>query len=226
MTGSIPAIAHSGSSYISGYDICSVTRNIVINDNASMESGVNDWNWSLYIEIVYLCPEKFSFCTDENTCVKVFDDIYLFDSKCHSNCTFLNSDDKFYCKNLIEQTCDECQIENCVDCSSDHSKCIKCADLFCLDEKTNKWNLCPTNYFSRSKQFSSSFHFSLTDKFSYSDTFSKSPIFSETLYFSQTKKFSESNDFSKTNDFSYTKNFSQSKAFSHTNDFSYSAKFS
>lgn len=78
-------VADSGSSYVSGYDICKNHSSGVIFDNSQMIYNYKYGNGNLYIKRIYECGD-FCFACNEDKCLKCIDNYYLYQNICVDKC--------------------------------------------------------------------------------------------------------------------------------------------
>lgn len=135
----------SGSSYISGYEVCQPHEsmrffNTEIHPNHKMGDG------QLIVETDFECSSNCLACKSESICTKCFDGFYLSNGKCVEKCPSSQfPDSNFNCINC-DKSCQSCteSSKHCTSCFEgsflQDNKCvIKCNDGFApIDRKCVK----------------------------------------------------------------------------------------
>ena len=79
------SIAHSGSSYISGYKGCDPHDKYIFEDG-QMEVGVHEGDGKVLVEIIYQCKDNCAKCTSNLDCQECLQSYKLLDNACYLDC--------------------------------------------------------------------------------------------------------------------------------------------
>lgn len=133
-------VAHSGSSYISGYRTCNKNDKMAFEDG-NMKEGYNEGDGKLIIHIEYICSKNCYECESETKCTKCNDGYILYHGSCYSSCP-----DGSY---SVKDGCEECST-NCKTCSNSKDHCETCkGNDYMLNNVC--YSQCPDGYFGEGK---------------------------------------------------------------------------